>query len=472
MKSNSLTSKVLKGGGWMVASRILTKAVGIVATIILARILTPEAFGLVAVGLISVNILKVFTEVGIKQALIKETSENTETFLNTAWTVELIRGLLIFILVFFAAPFIASFFNQPEAIDIIRVLALVPLLNGITNIKIIYLQKELEFNKQFIYELSPIFGSLFISIPLAFILENVWAIVFGTIASEVLRVGLSYYLIWFLPKFELNLEYFKQMFGFGKWIFVSTIVSYFAMELDTYFAAKFFDARLLGIYTLAFTISTKPIIEVGKALTKVLFPAFAKMNNNLERIRAAYLKSSTILYLILVPLSVGLFLVAESFVHIFLGEKWLEMILPLKILSLATVFRGFALMASGIYNGIGRPELIFKMTFVRVITLLITLLIFMNNISLITISIAVLISNFMVSVIFFVYLHNSILINYVVLIKGYMPIIVGSLLMFLGGLFIKSINFKKEIDFILIIIASILINISTIYLFRNRIKYS
>ncbi len=273
----------------MISAHVLTKAVGTVVIVILARILSPDAFGLVAVGIISVNLLKVFTEVGIKQSLIKESNENTKKFLNTAWTVELIRGILIFILVFISAPLIAKFFNQLDAIIIIRVLALVPLLNGLTNIKIIYLQKELEFNKLFIYEISSILGPLLISIPLAFILQNVWAIVFGAVASEIIRVAISYYLLSFIPKFELNTGYFKQMFSFGKWIYVSTIVSYFAMELDTYFAAKFFDARLLGIYVLAFSISTKPIIEVGKALTKVFFPAFAKMNNDMTELKKLFL---------------------------------------------------------------------------------------------------------------------------------------------------------------------------------------
>lgn len=471
MKNNSLTSQVIKGGGWMVAARVLTKAIGVVVTIILARLLTPDAFGLVAVGLISVNILKVLTEVGIKQALIKETSENTEMFLNTAWTVELIRGLLIFVLVFITAPYITSFFNQPCATDIIRAMALVPLFNGLTNIKIIYLQKELEFNKYFFYEISPIFGSLFISVPLAFILQNVWAIVIGTVASELLRVFLSYYLIFFKPKLELNTGYFKQMFGFGKWIFVSTIVSYFAIELDTYFAAKVFDARLLGIYTLAFAISTNPIIEVGKALTKVFFPAFAKMNNDLERVRKAFLKSTTVLYLILVPISICLYLISESFVEVFLGNKWLEMIEPLKILAIATLFRSGAISASGLFNGLGRPEFIFHMIIVRTISVIIFILLALQNFTLSNLSFAVLGSNIIVSFYFHYLLYKYINIRWNILLKAYFPIGIATLFMFSIGTLFKIINLSQLYSFFGMIFLSLISYSFVVYMLQNRFLY-
>jgi len=455
----------------MIVARVITKAAGVLATIILARLLSPEAFGLVAVGIISVNILTVFTEIGIKQALIKETSENTEKFLNTALTVELIRGLIIFVLVFIAAPYMVAFFNQPEAVNIVRVMALVPLFNGLTNIKIIYLQKELEFNKQFIYEISPLFGSLFVAVPLALILQNVWAIVIGTVASELLRVILSYYLIPYKPKLELNVGYFKQMFGFGKWIFASTIVTYFAMELDTYFAAKFLDARLLGIYTLAFIISTKPIIEVGKALTKVLFPAFAKINKDFERVRKAFFKSSTVLSLILVPLSIGLFLIAESFVTVFLGVKWFEMIVPLKILTIATLFRSFRLVSSGIFNGMGKPDLVFKQSIVRMLSLVICLCIFLlqDQLTLISIAIAVLISSFITLVYFCYVLFKLININAMGLFKHYYPIILATLFMSLIVSLLDYIHINKYIDFFMILIFGTCSYVFIILVFKSQL---
>lgn len=469
---SSLTSKVITGSKWMILLRLVNRASSTVVSIILARILALEAFGLVAVGILAVSFLQVFSEVGIKQALIKENESDTEKMLDTAWTVEFFRGLLIFTLVFFSADLIAQFFEKPETINIIRFLGLLPFIKSISSIKIIYLQKELEFKKQFIYELSGIAGPLLIAIPLALILKNVWAIVFGTLASELIKMIVSYIVTPYKPKFAFNKSHFFQMFNFGKWILFGSIVSFFAMEMDTFVAAKVFDVRLLGIYTLAFTISNKPIVEIGKALGKVLFPAFAKIGYDKKRTKKAFLKSSYILYLIVIPAPLGIHLVAEDIVSVLLGHKWLEIIPALRILALGVIFRVLTIPSSGLFYGIGKPNLVFILSSLRIAILIIAIFTIKSNINLVSISYAVLISNLgvFISFIYLLVKHSNIK-PFEFLINNLTILIPLSFML----LFVSFINYKMDTGFLRLcisILGSLFLYSAIVYQFSKTKKHN
>lgn len=413
------------GSKWMLLLRLLSRGSGTLVAIILARILTPEDFGLVAVGILAVSLFQVFSEVGIKQALIKESEVDTEKMLDTAWTIEFVRGLIIFILVFLNAGFMADFFNKSEATNVIRILGFLPLINSSTSIKIIYLQKELKFKKQFIYEITGIVGPLLITIPLAFILQNVWAIVIGTLSGEFIKMIASYFVMPYKPSLTFNTKHFSQMFRFGKWILLGGIVSYFAMELDTYVAAKVFNASLLGIYVLAFSLSNKPAVEISKVLGKILFPAFAKIGHDIERTKKAFLKSSYLLYLILIPVCLGLSLIAEDFVMVVLGKKWETMIPALQILSVGALFRSLTVPAGGLFNGIGKPNLVFILSSIRMSVLIIFIAFFYRNLGLITLSIAVLLSNIIFLSLFIIYLRKYIFLYLNDFILNYLSLIIA-----------------------------------------------
>lgn len=418
----------------MIAVRLVTRSTSVIVTLILARLLSPADFGLVAVGVLAVSLVKVFTEVGFNQALIKESQEIPVSMLNTVWTIEALRGTFVSIVVIICAPWIAAFFSAPDAASVIRVLGLTPFLHGLTSIRIIYLQKELEFNKQFIYEISAVLGPLFVAIPLAFILQNVWALVFGTVASVLFQTITSYCLMPYVPKFKVDTVHFKKMFTFGKWIFVGSIVSYFAMELDTYIAAKLFDARLLGIYVLAFSITNKPIIEIVKALGKVLFPAYAKIGECPDRVKNAFLKSTPLIYSVIIPLCLGLSLVASDFIHTVLDEKWIDMIPVMQILAIAALVRGFGVPAGGLFLGIGKPRTVFLLGLVRLVTLLFAMLVLIKSLgpTADNVAFAVLIANcvFFAWFILFTLMQTDIsLRNWTIV---FMPLIAASIIMVIG----------------------------------------
>lgn len=435
----SLTSKVIAGSKWMVILRLVNRASTTIVSIILARILAPEEFGLVAIGALSISLLQTLSEMGIKQALIVEGDVVNKSLLDSAWNIELMRGLLVSLLVFFSAQSVALFYEKPEAIDIIRCLGLIPLFRSVTSIRIIFLQKDLDFKKQFWYEISGLFGPIFISIPLAFIFQNAWAIVIGTVTADLIKVLLSYYVAPYKPKFYFKKSDFFKLFKFGKWIMAGSIISYFAMELDTYVAAKVFNTRLLGIYTLAFSVTNKPIIEIGKALNKVLFPTFSKMGGDIFRIRKAYVKSSFVLYLILFPAAVGLSLLASDFVIGILGAKWSDMIPVVQILSVGVVFRAIVLPSTGLFNGLRKPNIVLLMSLIRTLTMILAMLYFIENLDLKSLSYVVLISNIIVFLAFLFAIHKHVQIKIAVFFIYLLPLFLSILVMSAVILAIKQV---------------------------------
>jgi O-antigen/teichoic acid export membrane protein len=222
-REEPLSKRVVRGGIWVFALRITNRGLGFIRTIILARLLAPHDFGLLGVAMLAIATLETFSQTGFQAALIQK-KENVESYLDTAWTVSAIRGIVLFLILFLSAPVIAKFFNSPQATLIIRVIAVSTLLSGFRNIGILFFQKELEFNKQFIYELSATLVDITVAISLAIILRNVWVLVWGGLAANFVRLFMSYMLHPYRPRIRFEKEKFQDLFGFGRWVLGSSIL--------------------------------------------------------------------------------------------------------------------------------------------------------------------------------------------------------------------------------------------------------
>ena len=184
--NDRLSKRVVRGGAWVFALRIVNQGLSIIKLIILARILSPEDFGLMGIALLTMSSLEMFSQTGFQAALIQK-KENVDAYLNSAWTIMIIRGLVLFGILYIIAPYVAVFFNSPQAQPIIRVIGFSILFLAFSNIGIIYFQKDLEFNKQFMYQLSGTVVDFVVAISVVVIFKNVWALVFGLLAGNFAR---------------------------------------------------------------------------------------------------------------------------------------------------------------------------------------------------------------------------------------------------------------------------------------------
>lgn len=434
----SLTAKVAEGGGWMLLTRLVTRLVGFLVSMVLARLLTPNAFGLVAVGTLAISLLKVFTEVGFQQSLIQE-PDNIEPLIGTAWTVGIIRGVLISIAMVVSAPWAARFFGVPEAVSIVRVLSLQPLIYSLTNIHIVFFQRKLDFSKQFLYEISALVGNLAVGIGLALLWRNAWALVVGQLASVTVQVIVSYWLFPAFPKVELDLACARDLYSFGRWVFLGGVVSYFALRGDTYFIGRFFDEKTLGLYTMAYRIANLPVDELKRSLVRVLFPAYAKIQDSPQRLNRAFLTAYELLSTLMLPASVGLVLVAPDFVPVFLGDRWTEMVPLLQILGLGAAARALMVAGSGFTYAIGKPHINFYQSLVRGAALLALLLVLPGYWGVRGVGWAVLFANLVSFLGWVIYMTSRLGIDLIDWMLGLVPIGVSLLLMCPCVLLLQSV---------------------------------
>jgi len=368
----SLSQRVARGGMWVFALRLLEKGLGLIRLVILARLLAPHDFGLFGIALLAMSTLETFSQTGFQTALVQKKG-NIADYLDTAWTVSVIRGFILFILVLLAAPYVALFFNTPKASLIIQVIGVSMFLRGLTNIGIVYFQKELEFNRQFIYRLSTTLVEFVVVISAALILKSVWALAFGMLAGSLTGLVASYLIHPYRPHFMLDLSKAKELFGFGKWVFGSSIVIFLVTQGDDAFVGKLLSATMLGFYQIAFRIANMPSSEFTGMIGRVAFPAYSKLQAVPQQLREAYLRTMSFSTFLSIPFAGGIIVLAPQFTQIFLGEKWLPIITPLQILAISGLFRSIAGTGGAMFNAIGKPKLDFKMNITRLVVIVLSI---------------------------------------------------------------------------------------------------
>jgi O-antigen/teichoic acid export membrane protein len=368
----SLSKKVVRGGMWVFGLRITNRGLGFIRTIILARLLAPSDFGLLGIAMLAISTLETFSQTGFQAALIQK-KENVESYLDTAWTVSAIRGILLFLILFLSAPLVATFFNSPQATLVIKVIAVSTLLSGFRNIGILFFQKELEFNKQFIYELSATLVDLTIAIILAFILRNVWALVWGGLAANFVRLFMSYILHPYRPHVRLNKGEFKELFGFGKWVLGSSILVFIGAYIDDIFVGKMLGATALGFYQMAYRISSMPATEITYVIASVAFPAYSKVQDSQVMLQQAYFRIMRLTVAISIPMAVGIVFLAPEFINIFLGEKWISIVPAMRLLAVAALIKSVISTGSPLFIGSGYPNFEFYMQLIRALIIIIAI---------------------------------------------------------------------------------------------------
>jgi len=355
----SLSQRVVKGGFWVFSLRITEQIFNLIRLVILARILAPHDFGLMGIALLVMATLDTFSQTGFQQALIQKKG-NTDTYLNAAWTVLILRGFILFTILFFIARYAAIFFKAPEAKLIIQVIGLSVLFQAFTNIGVVYFQKELEFNKHFIYQLSGTLADFIVAVSAVLILRNVWALVFGLLAGNVARCFVSYFIHPYRPHLSCHLGRAKELWSFGRWVLGSSILIFLITQGDDIFVGKLLGATMLGFYQMAYRISNMPATEITHVISQVTFPAYSKLQDNLPKLKEAYLKVLQVTAFLSLPIAGLIFVLAPDFTKIFLGDKWMPMVPAMQVLVLWGLIRSIGATTGPIIYAAGRPKILTK----------------------------------------------------------------------------------------------------------------
>lgn len=368
-----LSKRVVRGGLWVFAIRTLNRGFGLLRTVVLARLLAPLDFGLLGIAVLAIGALEAFSQTGFDAALIQK-KDNIETYLNTAWTVSVIRGLLLFLVLFTSAPLIAKFFAAEQATLVIRVFAISIFLAGLRNIGVVFFQKEIEFDKQFIYETSGTFVDIIVAISLAFILKNVWALVWGGLVANCVRLLSSYLLHPHRPRLSFEKEKFQELFSFGKWLLGSSVLIYLITQGDNIVVGKLLGVSYLGFYGMAYQISNMPVTGIAQAVSQVTFPAYVKLKDDEVHLTKGFLRALQSTLIICLPFAVIVYMLAEPLTVVVLGDKWRPIIPALRVLSIAGVLRCVTTTMGPVFLAVRKPELTTVGQIIRFVTLAVSIL--------------------------------------------------------------------------------------------------
>jgi O-antigen/teichoic acid export membrane protein len=281
---------------------------------------------------------------------------------------------MLSLIMYSLAPVVALLMNEPRAELVIQVLAITPVLMGLANPSIIYFRKNLNFHVEFVYRISDTTVNLIVAIGIALIHQSVWALVGGILAGRFTSTIVSYLLDDYRPSLEFDKSAAFEMFGFGKWVWASALVSFLTTIIDDMFIGWYLSAASLGFYQMAFRLSNAPATEIAHVISKVTFPAYSKLQNNKIALRRSFLKTLQLTYYVTLPISVGIFLVSENFITIVLGGEWEEIVPVIKILVIAGFLRAIVVTGGSLFLGFGVPEWGLRMNALRLITILITIL--------------------------------------------------------------------------------------------------
>lgn len=348
--------QAVSSGVWVAMINVFDRALRIGLLVVLANLLDPADFGLMGIGLLVLSILRKFSEIGINKALVQREEENVDHYLDTAWTMQIVRGVVIGAIMFVLAPFGAEFFNEPRTVDVIRVLSLAPVVRGFRNPGIVYLQKNLDFDKRFVYVMSGAVSNVSVAIGFALVFGNVWALVFGLLADRGVKLVTSYLLHDYRPGLGFRRTAAGEVLDFGKWIVASSLLQFATLQGDDVFVGWFLGAGALGLYQMAYRFSNAPTTEITQVISSVAFPAYSKIQGDEQKLREGFFTTLQLTALISLPLTVGIIVVAPLFVRTFLGSEWVPMILAMQILTVHGGLRSLAASFGPLFEAIGRPD--------------------------------------------------------------------------------------------------------------------
>lgn len=353
---NSLFHRAANAGSWAIALRITARGVLFLRTIVLARLLAPDDFGLMAIAILAITLVERLTTTGFDFALVQR-RDDIHPYLDTAWSVQVLRGAALSAAVFIAAPWIAQFFAAPEAEAVVRVLSLVLIVRGLANIGVVYFQRDLRFDLRFVVEMSDALTNAVVAIAAALVLQNVWALVLGVLAGGIARVIASYVVHDYRPHFRLVREYARTLFGFGKWILGSSFLNYAAGNLDDIAVGRLLGVTELGYYRMAYNFSQMVATEFTGMTNQVALPAYASVQDEPDRLKRGYLAALHVAAFVAFPVAAGTILVAPDLVHGALGEQWVPIIVPMQLLSIAGLARAIGATIGPFFQAIGKPNI-------------------------------------------------------------------------------------------------------------------
>lgn len=360
MPEQGIAHMVTRGIGWNYLSFGIAKTVSLVTVSVLAHLLTPANFGVVALASLAIEYLSVLNDFGLATALIQR-REKIDEASNVVFTLNLTVSISLTLITILIAPLAALYFREPDLTPILRWLGLTFTINALGSVHKARLQRDMKFGRKLIPEIGNNLVKAAVSIGMALAGYGAWSLVYGQLIGLSVSIVLLWVVVPWVPQLLLISSTAKQLFKYGISIMADRALQIFGDSFDYFLIGRYFDTATLGIYTLAYKLPELLIITTLNVLGGVFFPAFSTIQDDPKVLRKSFLSTTRYVQLLVTPMCLGLIVGADPIIRVAFGEQWLDAIPLMQILCLHTLVLSIGYHVGDVYKAIGRPDILIKL---------------------------------------------------------------------------------------------------------------
>lgn len=352
--ASAMSGRIAKGAAWMVGARMADRFIGLGSTVILARVLTPADFGLVAMAMAVIGLIELATSFGFEVSLIR-TATPTRAHYDSVWTLNVLFGIACGAATAAAALPAASYYGDERLMPIMLVLGASWAVGNLSNVGVVDFQRTLNFAKEFQFLMTQRLIGVAVTVTLALWLQSYWALIVGSVTTRMIGLIISY--LWHPYRPRLHLGATRQIFSFSLWIFVDKVAAFGTMRAADFVLGRTHGAAELGVYRLGEEIGHLPGTELVAPLNRVLLPGMAQMIEGGRPTRELAIAASGVVAVILMPSCLGISAVADPLVRVMLGTQWLAAIPVVQIMAINALFLALWANQHTTLFAVGKPRL-------------------------------------------------------------------------------------------------------------------
>jgi len=357
----TLKTRTVRGIGWSATSQIAQLLMQILISAILARLLTPSDFGLIAMVTVFSSFVAIFADLGLTSAIIQKQEISEEALSSTFW-ISVGLGALLTIALAASAPLIAAFYSEPRLAPIVVFLSTTLFIASFGYVQSSLLIKKMNFKALGIINLCAIGISGPIAIFLAFYGYGVWSLAWNVVLSTSLIAVFTWIYARWAPHFTFGLQHVKGLLGFGANLTGSNFLGYFQRNADNLLIGGFLGSAPLGFYNLAYNLLLFPLNNISNVIGRVMFPALSIIQHDKQMVRESYITANRYVAAVSFPLMIWVLVTAPQLIRVVFGPKWVSAIVLVQILAIASIEQSIGNNAGWIFFSQGRTDMMFKLT--------------------------------------------------------------------------------------------------------------
>jgi len=348
-------SRSIKSVKWTTLGEICSQTLAPLTTLILARLLSPDDFGIVAIATIAIGFVQIWQNLGLRETLIQRKDRIDEASNIIFWS-NITLGFFLYALIYSTSPYIAEFFNAPASSNILRVLCLQVIIVSFFEVHSALLQRTLNFKPFFYTRIGASIIPGIISIYLAFMGFGVWSLVYGTLSGSIIQLILFWKLDPWRPKFKFDFSLAKEMLGFSAWVTLETFLGWLIVWSDSIILGHFMGTYDLGVYRVGFNIVTFIFIFLTNPINPIAYSAFSRLQSNIPELKLAFMKMVQLIAIVSLPAGIGLVLLSHPITLLIFGQKWNGLGYVISVVGLLSSLSFLVSLNPSLFRAVGRPD--------------------------------------------------------------------------------------------------------------------